>query len=491
MGFFERVAAREAAKIILATPPDTSPIIDLKESIVSPIAVDNGNVFLQDRIVSKTIKMALFTTNENAVWASRNVLRKVSYPYAQLQLTVNRNLFRLDVGDCFKFSYGPYSIVNMICRVMSIREEDLKSENIVISAIEDSFSIANVQEDYTEPTNQIQNEISYTALPFIYQDIFESPFVLAGSEMELMPIAGRRRLSDLGYNVYMSVDDGASYSVIGAVSTLMPHGILYNAYSIDTYTIDDEVGFIIEFDFPEDMNNFESQTLLQVLSTTTNLAILGNELVSIQNITPDVDNRYILTGIIRGRYGTEKADYEAYDADFYFIQPLYPAITAEEIIPGVTRKFKLVPYNAKESGDISTAEEISLEIVGISKTPYKPINFLANGSSFASRYTDDIVLTWSPRYRGAGAGIGSPGNVLASTAREGLFRIEVFVSDVEVREITDIDAATWTYTEAMNLTDNGSLASSVTLKLYNFIEIDTIITYESDAVEVVCKEGEG
>lgn len=463
--------------------------VDLRESTASPIAIDEGNITLQERVVTKSIKLASFTNNRNAVWASRQNLQKVNYPYAEIKCVVNRNLFRLDVGDCFYFSYDPYDIEDMIFRVVRVEEKDINSEEIVITAIEDVYGVTTVRVDYTVPEDNTQSATDYTIEPFDYEQIVESPYVLSENTTELIPMACRKSLLDLGFYLYMSIDDGASYSLLDAFPSLMPYGTLVGTYNEDVYTIDNsDTGLTIDFEFIEDLNQYETTTFSNVLAGLNNTALLGDEIVSVQTITPDVGNKYILTDVIRGRYGTEKETHTN-GTEFYFLHSNILKAINNEIIPNVTRKFKLVPYNNVTTGDIAEASVIELSITGVSRTPYKPINFMANDGSYAARYTDDVVLTWSPRYRGVGAGIGTPGVVLASTVREGYFRIEVFVSDVKVREVTDIDAATWTYTEAMNTSDNGSLATSVTFKLYNFIDIDTIITYECDAVEVVCKKG--
>jgi hypothetical protein len=130
---------------------------------------------------------------------------------------------------------------------------------------------------------------------------------------------------------------------------------------------------------------------------------------------------------------------------------------------------------------------IDLILAGKALTPYIPGNFFANGRAFAARYETDIVLTWSPRYRGKGAGIGIPGIVLADADREGYFKIEVWVGGVKMRTTTAIDAATWTYTEAMSLSDNGALPDSVLFKLSNY-RVEGGITYESDQVQVTCEK---
>ena len=468
--------------------PAESGNIDLRESTASPIAIDEGNITLQERVVTKSIKLASFTNNKNAVWASRQNLQKVNYPYSEVKCVVNRNLFRLDVGDCFYFSYAPYDIEDMIYRVVRVEEKDINSEEITITAIEDVYGITTVRVDYTAPEDNTQEGTDYTIEAFDHEQIVESPYVLSGSTTELIPMAGRKSLLDLGFYLYMSIDDGASYFLLDAFPSLMPYGTLVGTYSEDIYTIDNSnTGFTIDFDFTEDLNQYETTTFSNVLAGISNIAILGSEIISVQTITPDVDNKYILTDIIRGRYGTEKETHTN-GTEFYFIHSNILKALNTEIAPNVTRKFKLVPYNSVSTGNIENSAVIELSITGVSRTPYKPINFMANDGSYAARYTDDVVLTWSPRYRDTGAGIGVPGEVLAEATREGLFRIEVFVSDVEVRETTDIDAATWTYTEAMNISDNGSLASSITFKLYNFREEESI-TYETEVVEVICKKG--
>ena len=463
--------------------------IDLRKSISNPHALDMGNVSIQDRIASKTVQLALFTTNENAVWGAKQQLMKESYPFALISISVNRNLFRLQVGDCFKFSYAPYDISNMICRVLSIEEESLKSENITIHAIEDLYSITHTISEEADPVPIPSLPDPYDLTPFVHQAIIEAPYLLT-TDIEVIPIAVRESNVDLGMYVYLSFDDGDSYSMIGGAANLRPHGALVGNYYADTYTIDDTIGFTINFS-NDDVDLIETITWANTLAGITNNAILGNELITFQTITPVSGTQYKIEGIIRGRLDTEKVDHLDGE-DFYWIGSFnITSLQHSEIAAGADRKFKLIPYNVKATGDLASATAIDLTIGGRTKKPYTPKNFLANGSSFASRYSTDIILTWSPRYRGRGTGIGIPGEILPDTDREGYFEIEVYVSDVLVRTTTAIDAATWTYTEAMNDLDNGSpLAEEVVFKLLNY-RTEGGCVYESDPVEVTCKEGEG
>lgn len=457
--------------------------IDFKKSISDPVAVDVGNTVTQGRVISKTIQLASFTTNVNAVWAAKHQLQKESYPFAFVSVSVNRTLFRLQVGDCFKFSYSKYGISNMICRVLLIKEEDITSEKIIIHAMEDIFGITNTITEYSDPTDNKTESPSYALSPLVNQKIVEAPYVFS-EELKVVPIACRVGDQDLGFDVNLSVDEGASYSLIDKVANLQPYGTLVGSYPADTYEIDLLTGFTI--DFLKDANQIETITWPEVFSASNNLAILGDEIISFQSITPVTGTQYKLEGIIRGRFDSEKLSHSDGEA-FYGINTHLALVGHSELLPGASRKFKFVPYNIKFSGDISEAVPLNITLKGRSKKPYIPANFNANGGSFAARYDTDIDLTWSPRYRGKGAGIGIPGTVLADTDREGFFEIEAWVAAVKVRTTTAIDAAIWTYTEAMNISDNGSLAAAITFKLSNY-RTEGGITYDSDQAEVTCKK---
>ena len=457
--------------------------INFRDSVSNPVAVDVGNSITQGRIASKTIQLASFTTNENAVWAAKQQLQKESYPYAFISCHVNRNLFRLQVGDCFKFSYSKYGISNLICRILQVEEENLESENIIIHAMEDVFGISNAITEYTDPIDHRGKDTSYDLVPFMHQKVDEALYVFS-EEIQVVPLACREGPLDLGFHVHLSVDGGNSYLSIGKVTKLYPYGTLVEAYSAETYTIDEDVGFIIGF--VEGASLIETETWASVFSAQVNNAVLGDEVISFQSITPIAGSQYKLEGIIRGRFGTQKIAH-AMGEEFWFIRGDPIVVGSTEMIKGAVLKFKLVPYNIKYKGDIAEATPLDLTIEGEAKKPYIPINFIANGSSFAARYSTEVELAWSPRYRGKGAGIGIPGDVLAETDKEGYFEIEVWVSGSKVRTTTAIDAATWTYTEVMNNADNGSLANELLFKLLNYRD-ESGSTYKSDQVEVICKK---
>lgn len=467
-------------------------IMDIRQRTASPTAKDQGNVGIQGRIVPKTIKLALFTENRNAVWAGRQILRKASYPFAMITFPANRKTFLFEVGECFKFSYASWGVTDMICRVMAKEEESVESEAMKVYAMEDIFSVALAVDEYSEDDDFAQEPVDYSVFPFLEQTAIEAPFALLET-IEVIPMACRQSTVDLGFLLYMSIDGGASYSLLKTMGNIQPFGTLGVAYSADTYPIDDySGGFLIDFTDNGDVDRIETVTWPEVLAATKNNAMLGNELITFQTITPVSGNQYRIENIIRGRWDTVRETHSIGE-HFWFIGPTSDIDSAadSQISAGVTRQFKLVPYNVRMAGNISVATAVPLSITGRARTPYTPGNLAANGSSSAARYNDDVILTWSPRNRGAGAGIGIPGEVLADTRREGLFSVEVWVGGIIQRATSFIDADTWTYTAAMNHADNGALAHEILFKVSNYAAPEDGSIYESVKAEVTCRRNPG
>jgi hypothetical protein len=275
--------------------------------------------------------------------------------------------------------------------------------------------------------------------------------------------------------------DGVSYEQIGTVSYFAVVGTLTAAYPVETYEIDDEVG--ITCTIALDADSIQTLTRAQMFGLT-NLAVLNDEIISFQTITPTAtENEYRLTGIIRARYDTERATHDIGDK-LYWVGNGGGAFLADQAVVGTTRYFKLVPYTPKRSGLLEDATALEITIEGRSRMPYRPTNLKCNDAGINPAYSTDCVLTWQPRLRTEGAGFGDADTVTdASPAWEGYFRVKVYVSDVLVRTTSAIDALTWTYTEAMNITDNGSAAAAVTFRLTNYRTVAGV-EYESAYTEL-------
>lgn len=458
--------------------------LNTKQSTADPVAIDMGNINTQGRVVSKTVQMGLFTNNRNAIWAGTNLLRRLSYPFATIEVPVNRDLFDHEVGDCIKFSHARYGISNKVYRIVQKQEEGPESERILVTLMEDLFGIVNIDDGALPPTILTVDATDYTATALLYSDVFELPYFF-GTEISVLPLAAKRTELEVGFQVHRSLDDGNSYSIFDtSEKNYVVYGTLNADYDIGKPAIDDE-GFAVTITIDDDL--LSTSTMSEILTGTTNLAIIEDEIISFQTITPLTATTFQLSNILRGRYGTRKATH-AEDTPIWMIPSSDLDIyTSDNFTYDADFYFKLVPYNTKLTGVVADATAIDLTITNKVGTPYSPVNFCANDRNYAARYDDDIVLTWSARKRGEGAGIGTPGTVLPTSGHEGYFEVKVYISGSLVRTQSAIDALTWTYTEAMNISDNGSLASTVIFTITNYLTTDSI-RLDSSSETVTCKK---
>jgi len=78
----------------------------------------------------------------NAKRAGRRMLLTLGYPLAQLELTVNRELWMLHVGAVFRLSWEPLGLLDVLCRVTNIDGGEYKEGHIELRAVEDIFGVS-------------------------------------------------------------------------------------------------------------------------------------------------------------------------------------------------------------------------------------------------------------------------------------------------------------------------------------------------------------
>ena len=383
------------------------PIIDYKDSVVQTNDIAARDV-VGGRTASRTVKLMMFCSPDNASWAAETGLKEQSYPVAELSFPANRSVFRLEPGDSFVLNYAPYAISGMVCRVVKIQEESLESERITVSAREDVNYIARSVFGPGPVGLAEKPDQTLSLAPLTCVKVAEAPYVLAGAKVAITTMAGRVSGTETGYEIYMSVDGGSSYGKIGYQTTFNPCGTLVSdwppaSYSHGRYPYQvglaadvkpEEVGF--QVDIAVDATLIETITR-DLLFTGRNMSLLGDELISFQTITPvgGFSDRYEMTGVYRGRIDTLRQTHLAGTRFMFVGSGFFNYLENPEITVGATRHFKFVPYNAKAIGDISEATAIPITIGGRAKKPYLPWNFMANQGAFRPVYTCASTTTTS------------------------------------------------------------------------------------------------
>jgi hypothetical protein len=223
-----------------------------------------------------------------------------------------------------------------------------------------------------------------------------------------------------------------------------------------------------------------------------NAAIVGDEFITFQTVTPVTTTQYKLTGVYRGRWGTTNKSHEVGE-DFYFTGSTILTQSHASFTVGSTRYFKFVPFSSTIVGSLSDADVIEHTFTGEAYKPYEVINLKANGDNYWPIYyglpsPSDIVLTWNGRVRGEGTGLEDPAVVVDDPATfEGSFRVKFYVEDSLVRTADNLSSETYTYTAANILADTGGYPSHITAKVSNFIVGAGSIEYESDTTDILIR----
>lgn len=469
--------------------------------IVSEVMVyDPANQDMQARVASKSVSMNMCTDDATAMWLADRMLRRAAYPFATISFSGTRDMFRYQPGDLFKLVYPKYGITSMVCRVLAVIEEAMDEgsegeETFNVVAAEDidylSSTIVHSVGPSTRklPSHSLENKV---AAKLERVGAFECPYALCGDSIQVIPLAARIKGTETGYHVYFSVD-GTTYVYLESLPDYNPCGVIKSAINDDTYKID-ATGFNVEFE-DYDGGDVISSIGRGSLLAGNNLALIGtesgHEIISFQTITPVAGNIYTLTGILRGRYDTKRVDH-VINKQFWFLGTYgqtFHSIAHEQLLTGAVRYLKYLPYNQQAVGSLSEAIAVPITIAGKVKKPYTIWNLKVNGDAYHADYTTDVVLTWSVRKRADGAGIGVADEVTdAAPSYEDYIQVRVYVSGVLKRTVSSLQALTWTYTEAMNLSDNTSLAATVVFNVRMYRTDGSITYYSADETITVLKE---
>ena len=461
----------------------TGDVVNFKKSEV--IARDQANQWLRGAVRHHTVQMSLFTNKDNAMWVADRNLKQEGYPLGSLKFSANRNAFRLEPGDPFLFSYSQYNLADRVFRVTRITEEGPESEQINIEATEDINYLSNEAQSDTAYSEPVERDVSIQKLDNV--KVFEIPYVQSGEEkIKLGVAAGRETLNEIGFGAYRSLDN-TTYDMAETVKTFSIHGTLNGSYPSDTYTIDDTVGFEVTFD-NSDVDQIENISRANMISGNDNVALIGDEIISFQYITPVSGSTYKIEKVFRGRFDTTPQDHSS-GAHFYLLSThRYGELQHAQFLPGTTRYVKAVPFNGVLSSNLSDATAQALQIEGRALKPYMPTNLKVNGVGIRPTYdgTGDLTLTWAPRHRTEGAGQGAADYMTAASPTwEGNFMVKVYHWELLKRTVEGINNDEWTYTSAMNSADGGP-GTKITFQLSNYRTVGGT-RYESDSQEIVVR----
>jgi hypothetical protein len=253
-------------------------------------------------------------------------------------------------------------------------------------------------------------------------------------------------LDDLTYTKVLDVSSRAVMGTASAALGDFTGGTVFDELNALTVNVGDGV--------------LSSATHAQLLQEDSNAMLVGAEVVQFRTATLDSPGVYTLTGLLRGRRGTEWAVAGHAAAErVVLLQTTGLRRVADELADLELEKYwKAVTYSTSRGA----AETVTFADTGVGLKPFAPVDARAARAS-----SGDVTLTWKRRTRlrtrfvGA-AGINAPlGEALES------YVVQVYDDDTFVtltREAAAL-AESWTYTTAQQIADFGSLPAALYVRV--------------------------
>lgn len=272
---------------------------------------------------------------------------------------------------------------------------------------------------------------------------------------------GAHGVGDFVGGILYKSSDGVQY--VNAATTLQDAtwGVTLNVLSAPPSPWRTDESSFIDVAISRGEEELESVSQLEMLNGA-NGALVGQELVQFRDVEELSAGRYRLTGLLRGRRGTEQYAFTHGTGERFLL--LTPdtvrsiALSLDEV--GATRLYRGVRYGelfeeAAEQALASTAADLK---------PYAPAHL------FAEYVSNDIEFSWVRRTRLGGGLRDGTGTVPLAEVTEAY---EVDVLDAPNGNVLRTLSSTSpdvTYAEADILTDFGSLPSSISFSVYQLSE---------------------
>jgi hypothetical protein len=376
-----------------------------------------------------------------AIWTARNqVPLKLPPEYAYLEPT-----------DLIEFQTDDYSVTLRLGN---------KSEDFIGQTYESVFDDPSI---YTSLATGVAlpskaSNVVQTKLPS-WLALLDWPLLRdADDDAGFYAIGGGYNSAWQGEFIYRSLDNGQSYAALNdaIIDTATPIGLALSV--LGTFTgpniFDESNSVIVRMLWGSTLS---STTELAVLNGA-NAIVIGSEVLQYKNATLNGDGDYVLTGLLRGRRGTEWA----MSTHVYGERVVVPSVATMLRIPdpssyiGLQRLYKGISFGTT----LASAAPLSFTNTGIGLKCYSPVQIGAGVDA-----SGNATINWIRRTRVGGEWRDYNDVPLGESTES--YAVEIWDSSFTVLKRTiNTTAPTASYTAAQQTTDFGGGQTALYLKIY-------------------------
>lgn len=257
-----------------------------------------------------------------------------------------------------------------------------------------------------------------------------------------------------GAVLYRSMDGGLDYAAAANLAAYAVMGTAVAVLGAGPADYWDEAGTLTVNLIHPDMT-LESRPELAVLNGA-NAALVGDEIIQFRSAALNPDGSYTLSGLLRGRRGTEHAiSGHGPDEDFVLLSP--SALTTVEA--GLSALGKDYLYKGVSVGQlIADVTAGAFTYTGLNFKPFSPVHL--KGVRTAG---GDLAITWVRRTRAAGDWLDGADVPLGEEQER--YEVDILDNGSVVRTIEATSPAA-TYSAADQIADFGATQANVTVRVH-------------------------
>lgn len=318
-----------------------------------PIAAQDGaNSSGQQEVRSTTASIQGLsnpTTANKVMWRE---LRVLSTPLATITLKVNRKAFNLYGGAVFKWIGTTYGVAGMVFRVTEVDSGILTSNEVIIKAVQDVFSLGATA--YLPPEGTTWTNPATGAANITIARLMEQPYFFhADDTTKVFTVAHPANGAQLGYNLYTH-QASDPYEARLTLMPYTPNGLLVAAYNSTAYNVASELIIASEFamdDLPASVSSAE-------IAAGGGLIVIGDEILAYESYSVDGSGNFVFNGVWGGLLDTVLASHAIGDRAWFFSENMAPDQTS--YTAGATVKAKLSSVGSDGSIPLASCTEFTL-----------------------------------------------------------------------------------------------------------------------------------
>ena len=255
--------------------------------------------------------------------------------------------------------------------------------------------------------------------------------------------------------LFASSDGGESFAVVAETAAPAVIGDVEVPPGPGPTAFWDEANSLVVRLLRADMT-LESRSALAVLNGA-NLAMAGGELLQFRNAVLQADGSYLLTGLLRGRQGSEHA-VAGHVAGEPFVLVDGGGL-ADARIPLVLAGTKVLAKPVSDSDDPDAVAPVEIPVALNALKPLSPVHVKARRLAGG-----DVEIAWIRRTRRGGAWLDGTDVPLGEECA--CYEVEILDGAGAVRRVLSASGESVTYTAAAQQADFGALPASLAVRVY-------------------------